>query len=223
MVGVVVLVWNIVVMPTNSKKDAVEDSYHSEQSRDIPELTLSWLISRRSLPLFVAAVGLGVASAAYWTFSRELVIQAGGLSQLGSTLFWVVIGVSGLAGGLSGDFVERFGLGVALCGSLLMMAVSIGVLAVAPGILYAAYPSAVLFGATYIMLTGILLVWSVRIFEERPSAGLGAAFLLIAAGQILGSYLAGVLAGITDLSTTFLIFAGVAILTAVFGPEYGDS
>ncbi len=225
-VGVVVLVWNIVVMPARSKKGPVENSAHSEyeqRSQDIPGLTLTWLVSRRSLPLFAAAVGLGIASAAYWTFSRELVIQAGGLSQLGSTLFWVVIGVSGLAGGLAGDLVKRFGLGVALRGSLLAMAVSIGMLAVAPGILYAAYPSAALFGATYITLTGILLVWSVRVFKERPSAGLGSAFLLLAGGQILGSYLAGVLAGSNSLSTTFLIFAGAAVLTTIFGPDYKDS
>jgi hypothetical protein len=43
-----------------------------------------------------------------------------------------------------------------------------------------AYSSAVLFGSTYIMLTGIILVWSVSVFREQPSAGLGAAFLIIA-------------------------------------------
>ncbi|CAN5567170.1 MFS transporter [soil metagenome] len=225
-VGLVVLIWNISVMPTRSKKDTVEDSAGSryETSKEnVPGLTLTWLVSRRSLRLFAAAIGLGVASAAYWTFSRELVVQVGGLSQLGSTLFWVVIGVSGLAGGGAGDLVNRFGLGMALRGSLLTMALSIGILALAPGVLYAAYPSAALFGATYITLTGILLVWSVRVFRERPSAGLGAAFLLIAAGQILGSCLAGVLTGITELSATFLIFSGATILTMVFGPDDKDS
>lgn len=73
------------------------------------------------------------------------------------------------------------------------------------------------------MLTGILLVWAVRVFHERPSAGLGAAFLLIAAGQILGSYFAGVLAGATGLQSTFAMFAGLAILSAVFGAETKDS
>ncbi|MGB3632885.1 MAG: MFS transporter [Rubrobacteraceae bacterium] len=225
-VGIMVLVWNIFVMPSHNKKDTVEDSGYYEyepQTKDIPDLTLTWLVGNRSLRLFAASVGVGIASAVYWTFSRELVIQAGGLGQLGSTLFWVVIGVSGLAGGGAGDLVRRFGLGMAMRGSLLAMAVSIGMLAIAPGILYAAYASAALFGATYIMLTGILLVWSVRVFRERPSAGLGSAFFLLAAGQILGSYLAGLLAGITDLSTTFLIFAGTAILTTVFGPDDKDS
>lgn len=225
-VGLAVLVWNIAVMPARSKKDIVEDSVYSEyekQAKDLPALTTGWLVDRRSLRLFAASIGLGIASAAYWTFSRELVIQAGGLSQVGSTLFWVVLGVSGLAGGSAGDLVRQFGLSVTLRGSLLIMAVAIGMLAAVPGILSLAYTSAALFGATYIMLTGILLVWAVRVFEKRPSAGLGAAFLLISAGQILGSYFAGVLAGVTDLSTTFLIFAGAAVFTVIFRPNDKDS
>ncbi|MGB3683299.1 MAG: hypothetical protein WA990_12555, partial [Rubrobacteraceae bacterium] len=84
-------------------------------------------------------------------------------------------------------------------------------------------PSAAFLGATYVLLTGILLVWSVRVFRDRPSAGMGAAFLLIAAGQILGSYFAGIISGSSGLQTTFAIFAGVAILSMAFGPRREDS
>jgi hypothetical protein len=74
------------------------------------------------------------------------------------------------------------------------MAAAIGLLAAAHGVPLWAYPSAALFGSTYIMLTGIILVWSVSVFQERPSAGLGAAFLLIAVGQVFGALAAGAVA-----------------------------
>ncbi|MGB3632515.1 MAG: MFS transporter [Rubrobacteraceae bacterium] len=236
-VGLVVLAWNLAVMPAGNsngveesseevgeRQEVVEEAVRSATDPEGPQrITFGWLVGRRSLPLFAASVGLGLASAAYWTFSRDLVVQAGDLGRIGSTTFWVVLGVSGLLGGAAGDLVGRFGLGLVLRGALLAMAVSIGMLAAAPGVLPVAYPSAAVFGATYIMLTGILLVWSVRVFRDRPSAGLGAAFLLIAAGQILGSYLAGVLVGASGLQTTFAVFAGVAVLSMVFGPRREDS
>ena len=239
-VGLVVLAWNLAIMPAGDSNGVGESSADSEEVEEVqevveeavnpviepegpPRITFGWLVGRRSLPLFAASVGLGLASAAYWTFSRDLVVQAGDLGRIGSTTFWVLLGVSGLLGGAAGDLVGRFGLGLVLRGALLAMAASIGMLAAAPGVLPVAYSSAAFFGATYIMLTGILLVWSVRVFRDRPSAGLGAAFLLIAAGQILGSYLAGVLAGTSGLQTTFAVFAGVAILSMAFGPRREDS
>lgn len=230
-VGLAVLVWNLLVMPASnpgSTRKPLEGAGGQELAEPAtkPEglsgITFGWLVGRRSLPLFGSSVGIGIASAAYWTFSRDLVVQAGGLGQAGSTTFWVVLGVSGLLGGAAGDLVGTLGLGVALRGALLAMAASIGMLAAAPGVLSVAYPSAALFGGAYIMLTGILLVWAVRIFRDRPSAGLGVAFLLLAAGQILGSYFAGILAGAGGLQTTFAVFAGLALLSAIFGPRRKD-
>jgi hypothetical protein len=153
---------------------------------NVPQLPVRYLIGPGGVPLFVAATGVGFASAAYWAFSRDLVVRAGDLSVTGSTHFWTVIGVPELAGGLAGDLVQRFGLATVFRASLLCMAAATGLLAAAPGALLSAYLSAGLFGSTYMMLTGIILVWAVSIFHERPSAGLGAGFLLIAVGQISG-------------------------------------
>ena len=214
LVGGVVVAWNAVVMP----RKPVSDRRPEEATpADVPRLSVRYLIGPGAVPLFVAATGVGFASAAYWTFSRDLVVRAGDLSVTGSTLFWTVIGVSGLVGGLAGDLVRRFGLATAFRASLLCMAAATGLLAAAPGALLSAYLSAGLFGSTYIMLTGIILVWSVSIFHERPSAGLGAAFLLIAVGQVLGAPVAGAVAGAAGLVVMFWIFAGVAVLTALIG------
>ena len=231
LVGLAVLAWNGAAMPRKAVADRDVDA-SAEPDVDgagagdgsgITRLSFSYLVGARvrprSVPLFVAALGLGFASAVYWTFSRDLVVQVGGLGQTGSTLFWTVIGVSGLAGGAAGDLVGRFGLVAVLRGALVSMAASMALLAVAPGVLPLAYASAALFGSTYILLTGVILVWSVGVFREIPSAGLGAGFLLIAVGQAVGSPAAGALAGATSQAAAFFSFAGIAVLTALARPS----
>jgi predicted MFS family arabinose efflux permease len=223
LVGLAVLAWNAVVMPCEAVAEQVEDSAEAGNGSGTTRGFFSYLMGARarprSVPLFVAAFGLGFASAVYWTFSRDLVVQVGGLGQAGSTLFWTVIGISGLAGGAAGDLVRRFGLTAVLRGGLVSMAASMALLAVFPGVIPLAYTSAALFGSTYILLTGVILVWSVSVFRERPSAGLGAGFLLIAVGQVVGSPVAGALAGTTSPTTAFFSFAGVAVLTALVRPH----
>ena len=215
-IGLLVLVWNARVMPPKPLSGGPLDE---TEAGDVPRLPVRYLMEAKSMLLYAAATGVGFASAAYWTFSRDLVVQTGDLSVAGSTLFWTVIGVSGIAGGLAGDLIRRLGLTRAFRASLLCMAAAVGLLAATPDVLLLAYLSATLFGSTYIMLTGIILVWSVSVFHERPSAGLGAAFLLLAVGQILGSLIAGVVAGAAGLAPTFWAFAGVAVLTALIRPR----
>lgn len=216
LVGGAVVVWNAIAMP---RKPVSDDPPGGAAQTDGPRLSVRYLAGPRSVPLFAAATGVGFASAAYWTFSRDLVVRFGDLSGASSTILWIVIGVSGLAGGLAGDLVQRFGLARAFRVSVLSMAAAIGLLAVAPGVLLWAYTSAALFGSTYIMLTGIILVWSVSVFQERPSAGLGAAFLLIAVGQVFGALTAGAVAGAAGLVVTFWAFAGIAVVAALIGPR----
>ncbi len=228
--GLAALVWNAVVMPRavvaekegRESGEPDEDGNASGRTRPSFSYLMGARVRPRSVPLFVAAFGVGFSSAVYWTFSRELVVGAGDLGQTGSTLFWTLIGISGLAGGAAGDLAKRFGLTAVLRGALLAMAASIALLAVAPGVLPLAYASAGLFGSTYIVLSGVVLVWSVRVFRERPSAGLGAGFLLIAMGQMVGSPMAGALAGATSPPTAFISFAVVAVLTTWVRPHPED-
>jgi len=216
LVGGAVVVWNAFAMP---RKPVGDDRREGAAQTGVPRLSVRYLVGSRSVPLFAAATGVGFASAAYWTFSRDMVVRFGDLSGTGSTMFWVVIGVSGLAGGLAGDLVQRVGLTGAFRVSVLSMAAAIGLLAAAPGVLLWAYSSAALFGSTYIMLTGIILLWSVSVFHERPSAGLGAAFLLIAVGQVFGALTAGAVAGAAGLVVTFWAFAAIAVVAALISPR----
>lgn len=235
-IGLAVLAWNVAIMPgKGAPSSGVRDNSSGEAvdtSSGVPSLSWRWFLSPRSLPLFVTAVGIGVASAAYWTFSRDLILQVGQPGPSGATAFWILLGVSGVTGAAAGNLVGRFGLTPALRSSLIGMAGATGLLAALASVRAATYLSATLFGASYIMLTGIVLVWSVAVFRERPSAGIGASFFLLAAGQALGAPLAGALADATGLRITFVVFAGVALATTLLrsnnlrvrrvGPEFLD-
>ncbi|CAA9414177.1 MAG: hypothetical protein AVDCRST_MAG55-1534, partial [uncultured Rubrobacteraceae bacterium] len=92
LVGGAVVVWNAIAMP---RKPVGDDPPGGAAQTDGPRLTVRYLVGPRSVPLFAAATGVGFASAAYWTFSRDLVVRFGDLSGASSTIFWIVIGVSG--------------------------------------------------------------------------------------------------------------------------------
>ncbi|WP_110656692.1 MFS transporter [Salinicola halimionae] len=171
----------------------------------------------RAIRVVLAATGMGLASAAYWTFSSEAVVKLGHFDQSVANIVWILIGVAGLAGGLAGDLVKRFGLDVVHCGSLGALALSLCLLALMPASLPAMLVSAALFGGAYIMLTGVYLVWGIRLYTDRPAIGLGLPFLMIAVGQILGSPLAGYLIGSQGYAFCFIAFALIAVATMLAG------
>ncbi|MEV0983913.1 hypothetical protein AB0I45_06110 [Brevibacterium sp. NPDC049920] len=66
-----------------------------------------------------------------------------------------------------------------------------------------------MFGATYIGLTGILLIWRTQVHPRSPATGVGLAFLVLALGQAAGAPLVG------SLSTAIgppLAFAAAALV-----------
>ena len=170
-----------------------------------------------ALRLLIAAAGMGTASAAFWTFSIDAVITLGHFEQTTANILWILIGVAGLVGGAAGDLIARFGLNVIHRGSLMAVAGALGLLVICPSNLIAVLGAALLFGAAYIMLTGVYLVWGIRLYTNRPAIGLGLPFLMIALGQIAGSPLAGYLIGSRGYLVCFITFALIALATALIG------
>lgn len=161
--------------------------------------------------LLLAAAALGVGSAAVWVFGRDIVVTAGGVSPAASTVMWIVLGVAGVAGAFTGDLVARTGLGRAWAAGMLLLAAATATFALAPAVLPAVFAAAALFGAVYIGLTAVLLVWGTRAYPDTPALGVGAAFLLIAVGQAL---VAPVLGLLSDLATAPVAFGAAAVAAA---------
>jgi predicted MFS family arabinose efflux permease len=178
--------------------------------------------SRTGIFAMVAAALLtGIGSAAVWTFGRDLVIA--GIGPTGSTVMWIVIGAAGIAGAFAGDAVERIGLQWAWASATLTMGVATLVLAAAPTVFAATLVAATLFGAAYIALTGLLLLWSTRLYPDRTAFGVGVAFFVIAAGQAVGAPAAGALIDASGARTAFVVIASVGLCALALPTPRADS
>lgn len=168
--------------------------------------------------LVAGAFLMGLSSAAVWTFGRDLITTEGGASDLVSASMWTVLGVAGVVGALSGDLVARAGLARSWTFVMIAMAGATALLALAPGSTAAIVAAAATFGASYIGLTGLVLLWSTRIYPERTSFGVGLSFLMIAVGQSIGAPVAGVLTDTAGAAAAFLGCAAVGLLGAFARP-----
>lgn len=143
--------------------------------------------------LIVASFLMGAASTAVWSFGAQLVKAQLGWGSIGAGLLWIAIGAAGIVGASAGALVQRFGM--ELVHWLFLGALSVGVLLVGSS---ATTPMLVLvggllFGASYITLTGIYLIWGVAALPDRPATGLMVSFLLIAIGQTAGGPIFGLI------------------------------
>jgi predicted MFS family arabinose efflux permease len=199
-------VWLALAVPSTrtSRNSSPETRLHNGES----------LVRARALLLVLAATGMGAASSAFWTFSSDVIISLGHRAQELSNIAWIVIGIAGLVGASAGDLMRRFGVNVVHRGSLVAMAAALSLLVIMPASAPAIFAAAALFGAAYIMLTGVYLVWGVQVYSDRPAIGLGLPFLMIAVGQVIGSPVAGQLIGAVGYTACFYGFAGVAVVTA---------
>ncbi|MCA1006905.1 YbfB/YjiJ family MFS transporter [Rhodococcus hoagii] len=161
--------------------------------------------------LFGAATIVGAATAATWTFGQELLETVGGHSHTLATIAWIALGACGLLGAASGELVRRAGLRRAWAVSMPAMCGATALLAAIPRQPAVAVAASAVFGAVYIALTGILLIWSTHVYPGTPAVGVGLTFLLIAVGQAAAAPLLGFVADRTSLTVSFWISAGLAL------------
>ncbi|PTR32346.1 putative MFS family arabinose efflux permease [Rhodococcus sp. OK519] len=182
---------------------------HTERGRSLPP---------GALRLFGAAAVVGAASSATWTFGQELLDTVGGHSQALSTTAWIILGACGLSGAAAAELTRRVGLRRAWTISMSAMCGATAALAAAPQQAAVAVGGSAAFGAVYIALTGILLIWSTRIYPTRAAIGVGITFLLIAVGQSAAAPLLGLVADRTSLTTAFWISAALALAGSAMLP-----
>ncbi|MFC9518388.1 MFS transporter [Nocardiaceae bacterium NPDC056970] len=161
--------------------------------------------------LFGAATIVGAATAATWTFGQELLETVGGHSHTLATTAWIALGTCGLLGAASGELVRRAGLRRAWTMSTTATCAATAALAADPQQATVAVGASAVFGAVYIALTGILLIWSTHVYPDTPAIGVGLTFLLIAVGQSAATPLVGFVADRTDITTSFWLSAGLAL------------
>lgn len=195
---------------------------HSPMAQGMPPF--NWLFNRRRVRLYAFAFGVGLVCSIYWTFAVDMIVEVnpsgsmlGMPTQEGTRVFWIVLGVAGCFGAVTGDLVQRFGLRNTQYALTLLVALSLALLAQGASSTAWTLSSAVLFGGGFVAVTAVVGLWAVRSFYERPSAGFGIAFLMISLGQLIGPFMAGWLAEGHGLVTLFNIGALLTALLLLLG------
>ncbi|QIG79387.1 MFS transporter [Stakelama tenebrarum] len=166
--------------------------------------------------LICATFMMGAASTALWSFGGELVSQNLEWRTVGTGLLWTCIGAGGIAGGCAGMLVARCGLDRVHRAFLGLMAVGILTVGMDSGSAAVALVGGTVFGAAYIMLTGVYLVWGTGALPDRPATGLMVGFLVLAIGQSAGAPLFGLLMEEVGAAPAVAGFATIALLAGIF-------
>ncbi|MFB5664092.1 hypothetical protein [Alteribacillus sp. HJP-4] len=171
---------------------------------------------KNSIPLIIASLFIGISCSAYWTFSRNFMLNLNSVPTYLGEWFWVIIGVAGLLGGTAGVFINKFGLTSAYRISVLALSTSSLILGIYHSNNIMGFLSPVLFGSSYIFMTGVLIVWGISVFKTNPSFGLGIPFLVLALGQAMGSIFSGVIADILGFQSLFVGASIIGYVTLLF-------
>lgn len=157
----------------------------------------------------------GAGSAAVWTFGRATLDGASpGFfpGQTYSVAAWILLGAMSIAGALAARLAQRWSLAMAWSVTNLAMLLSTVGIGLMPGQPVAAFAAISLFGVGYTAMTGVLIVWAMRLTARTPAASTVLLFVALALGQAMGAWLLGAL---QELSSASVMFMAAAVIGAV--------
>ena len=127
---------------------------------------------------------------------------------------WIALGLGGLVGPLTGVVVERLGprRSWRLFAGVLALADVALAGAVGLDLTWQAFAAMALFGAGYMCLSGVLLLWGRAAFAGAAGAGTSVLFIALAVGQALGSVGFGAAQGHAGPIGTVLVAASLCAI-----------
>jgi predicted MFS family arabinose efflux permease len=178
------------------------------------------LTQRAAIPLYATAFCFGMTNAIFLSFAADRVVGAGGLPGIADEAASVVIflgyGVFGVLGLATGRIEARVGLAPLFCFIFGAGALSLVLIALAPASWIGVIAASGLHGAAIMMVSAVFSFWSVRLFPGRSTLGFTATLLSMAAGSVLGPFLAGLLAAVQGPVTMFAAAAVPPLVTALW-------
>jgi predicted MFS family arabinose efflux permease len=182
-----------------------------------PQLSITWFFCPKSRPLLLSAVLVGVGSSVWWAFSVDALRQSG-IDSSSARLIYAACGVAMLLASLSGAMFARFGLRPSYLVSTSLLAASLAAFGLATAHQATAMLAAVVFGAVYATVIAVHGVWSSRVFEDHPSAGLAAVNTALTIGTLAGPALAGVVIQQADYEAALVAVAFLTLAALPFSP-----
>lgn len=206
-IALIVLIWNFYAIPALNKNIKIDTG--SLNIRDI----------NTSKKIIFASTVLGFSTAPFWTFSKSFIENTNNYSNIELSIFWILIGILGVVGGISGRIIDKRGLRFAYVLGVTLLSLASIILVFTSKIWLIPFIASSLFGASYIFLTGVLLVWGVTIFVKNASLGIGIPFLMLAVGQVIGSMFAGTLIDHLNYAMTFMVHGLVGFSAVIMYPK----
>jgi predicted MFS family arabinose efflux permease len=211
-VAVVVTVYNARILPAGA-----HPTEHGGTGMSLSG-TLSWLARRSAVPVYLTALCYGLSGAVYWSFAVEAITTATNTDSPVAPLFWTLMGLAGTAGVFTGGLIARIGLRRSHTVLVGAMALAIALLGFAPGNLAAIAASAILYGSSFMAISGLLAVWSYEVFPEQPSTGMSATVFALGIGTIIGPAALGLVADHYGLPLALIVSGALFALTLAAQP-----
>lgn len=157
----------------------------------------------------------GAGSAAVWTFGRTNLDAAAPdifPGQSYSVIAWILLGAMSVVGALAAQLVQRWSLSRAWYVTNLALLLGTAGVGLAPNHPVIAYSAVCLFGAGYTAMTGVLIVWAMRLTPRASPATTVVLFVALALGQAAGAMILGAL---HDVSSAPVLFLAALIMGAL--------
>lgn len=161
----------------------------------------------------VAAVLLGVASAAVWTYGRARLVEAG-MGDATSIVAWIAVGVGGTITVATARRLSTWTAPRAWAATTATTAAAIAALGLAPSRLPVALVACGLFGWGFVAASSALIAWASRDASGPAASGTSVLFVALMLGQGTGSAMAGALGDRLGLGPVFLLAAAVGLVAA---------
>ncbi|SEK52569.1 Predicted arabinose efflux permease, MFS family [Kosakonia sacchari] len=176
-------------------------------------------LSRAVVRLALIALLSGMMSAAWWSFGPQVLRQQMAVADSLISILWCVCGAAGILGAFTGPIARYIGMRQVYRLALVFMAAPLLLMAFSHTFSWWLIPAVALCGAGYITLSGVLLVCGAEAVPATPASGVGIVFFMLAAGQVAGAVILGLVYAQAGVALAFGLFALLGLVLLFFTPD----
>ncbi|SFD05756.1 Predicted arabinose efflux permease, MFS family [Kosakonia oryzae] len=177
------------------------------------------LLSRAVVRLALIALLSGMMSSAWWSFGPQVLRQQMVVADPLISMLWCVCGAAGILGAFTGPIARYIGMHQVYRLALVFMAAPLLLMAFSHAFSWWLIPAVALCGAGYITLSGVLLVSGAEATPATPASGVGMVFFMLAAGQVAGAVILGLIYAQAGVALAFGLFALLGLVLLFFTPD----